>query len=47
MTGYGTDLGVLEPASSAFFLFLVGFLSIYWQTIKVTQTNLADNLRYE
>jgi putative ABC transport system permease protein len=44
---YGTGVGALEIIVSILFLFLVGFLSIYWQTSKVTKANPAENLRYE
>lgn len=44
---YGSGLGVTEVLGSIVFLFLVGFVSIYWQTAKVAHTNPAENLRYE
>lgn len=44
---YGLGLGVGEVLLSIFFLFLVGFASIYWQTSKVAKSNPAGNLRYE
>jgi putative ABC transport system permease protein len=44
---YGNGLGVIEVLISVTFLFLVGFISIYWQTSKVANANPAGNLRYE
>ncbi len=44
---YGTGLGVIEVVASMLFLFLVGFISIFWQTSKVAKSNPARNLRYE
>ncbi len=44
---YGLGLGVWEVLISIIFLFLVGFISIYWQTSKVARANPAGNLRYE
>lgn len=44
---YGDGLGVLEVVFSIFFLFMVGFASIYWQTSKVAHSNPAGNLRHE
>ncbi|MFY0688303.1 MAG: ABC transporter permease [Cyclobacteriaceae bacterium] len=43
----GTGLGVLEVLAGVLFLFLVGFISIFWQTSKVANENPANNLRYE
>ena len=44
---YGTGLGAAEIVLSVTFLFLVGAISIYWQTSKVTKANPATKLRYE
>lgn len=44
---YGLGLGIGEILLSILFLFLVGFVSIYWQTAKVAKSNPAGNLRYE
>jgi len=44
---YGTGVGLGEVVLSVVFLFLIGFLFIFWQTSKVAQTNPATNLRYE
>lgn len=44
---YGLGLGVLEIIGGVGFLFLVGFLSIYWQTSKITRSNPSTKLRYE
>ena len=44
---YGLGLGFWEILVSVVFLFLVGFVSIYWQTSKVASANPAGNLRYE
>ncbi len=44
---YGLGLGAGEILVSILFLFLVGFVSIYWQTSKVAHANPAGNLRYE
>ena len=44
---YGLGLGIWEIVGSVLFLFLVGFLFIYWQTSQVAQSNPATNLRYE
>ncbi|WP_436516020.1 ABC transporter permease [Ekhidna sp. To15] len=44
---YGTGLGFIEIFVSILFLFLVGIVSIYWQTSKVTKANPATKLRYE
>lgn len=44
---YGTGLGVIEIVVSIVFLFMVGAVSIYWQTSKVTKANPATKLRYE
>lgn len=44
---YGSGLGVTEIFLSVAFLFLIGFLSIYWQTSKIANANPAGNLRYE
>jgi ABC-type antimicrobial peptide transport system permease subunit len=44
---YGSGLGVLEVVLSIGFLFLIGFISIFWQTSQVANANPAGNLRYE
>lgn len=44
---YGLGLGFWEVLGSVVFLFLIGFVSIYWQTSKVASANPAGNLRYE
>ncbi len=44
---YGTGLGILEMIGSVLFLFLVGAISIFWQTSKVAKSNPANRLRYE
>lgn len=44
---HGLGLGVLEVVCGILFLFLVGFISIYWQASRVTRENPAGNLRYE
>jgi len=44
---YGLGLGFWEVLASVFFLFLLGFFFIFWQTSKVAQSNPATNLRYE
>ncbi|MEM9328220.1 MAG: ABC transporter permease [Bacteroidota bacterium] len=44
---YGSGLGPIEVILSITFLFLVGAISIYWQTSKVAKANPATKLRYE
>ncbi|MEO1254165.1 MAG: ABC transporter permease [Bacteroidota bacterium] len=44
---YGTGVGALEILVGILFLFIVGAISIYWQTAKVTKSNPATKLRYE
>lgn len=44
---YGTGLGVIEVLGSILLLFLIGFISIYWQTSQVANANPARNLRME
>ncbi len=44
---YGSGLGATEVVLSIVFLFLVGAISIYSQTKKVTKANPATKLRYE
>lgn len=44
---YGTGLGVLEIVASLVFLAMVGMVSIYSQTAKITKGNPATRLRYE
>lgn len=44
---YGSGLGVIEVLLSILFLFLIGFVSIFWQTSKVANANPAGNLRHE
>ncbi|MFT5640996.1 MAG: hypothetical protein ACI9A7_001094 [Cyclobacteriaceae bacterium] len=42
---YGSGMGVLEIIGGIVFLFLVGFVSIYWQIAKIAKANPAGNLR--
>lgn len=44
---YSSGLGFTEIFLSVAFLFVIGFLSIYWQTSKIANANPAGNLRYE
>lgn len=44
---YGLGLGPIEVITGIVFLFLVGFISIYFQTNKITRANPATKLRYE
>ena len=44
---YGSGLGIIEVLISIVFLFLIGFVSIFWQTSQVANANPAGNLRYE
>ncbi len=44
---YGSGLGIIEVLLSIIFLFLIGFVTIYWQTSQVANANPAGNLRYE
>ncbi len=44
---YGEGLGWIEVLLSISFLFLIGFLAIFWQTSKIARENPADNLRME